>query len=181
MRGQCWVHDKNNFSLPKTSMSINGNNSRGRKGGSNIKPGKRGLQQSSHSRLSEGQIPPPLPLSSHQQLYQEHLLQTSATINTRLMSMMQASESLEDQEEDDDHDPDNLKYCFICTEPIKIYALGSCDHRYCHLCSLRLRALYKDMKCSMCKVYLQLKNYVLSHSFVTNKYQSTNYSLSNKN
>ncbi|RUP52464.1 hypothetical protein BC936DRAFT_145221 [Jimgerdemannia flammicorona] len=32
-------------------------------------------------------------------------------------------------------------FCFICTEPIVIFAVAECNHRTCHLCSLRLRAL----------------------------------------
>ncbi|KAJ3122519.1 hypothetical protein HK098_002780 [Nowakowskiella sp. JEL0407] len=42
-------------------------------------------------------------------------------------------------------------HCIICTEPISIYAFGSCNHRQCHLCALRLRALYKSKSCSYCK------------------------------
>lgn len=43
-------------------------------------------------------------------------------------------------------------YCFICTEPIAIFAVAECNHRTCHLCSLRLRALYKTRNCAYCKV-----------------------------
>lgn len=42
--------------------------------------------------------------------------------------------------------------CFICTEPIVTYAVGACDHRTCHLCALRLRALYETRNCAYCKV-----------------------------
>ncbi|KAI7874230.1 hypothetical protein K492DRAFT_174733 [Lichtheimia hyalospora FSU 10163] len=41
--------------------------------------------------------------------------------------------------------------CFICTEPIVTYAVGACDHRTCHLCALRLRALYETRNCAYCK------------------------------
>jgi len=41
--------------------------------------------------------------------------------------------------------------CFICTEPILFHAVGSCNHRVCHVCSLRLRALYKSRLCAYCK------------------------------
>ncbi|KAI8054665.1 hypothetical protein BDF22DRAFT_618912 [Syncephalis plumigaleata] len=44
--------------------------------------------------------------------------------------------------------------CFICTEPIKIFAVGECEHRTCHVCSLRLRALYKNKHCAYCKTEL---------------------------
>ncbi|RKP10601.1 hypothetical protein THASP1DRAFT_12632 [Thamnocephalis sphaerospora] len=45
--------------------------------------------------------------------------------------------------------------CFICTEPAKIFALGECNHRMCHVCALRLRALYKNKQCVYCKSDLE--------------------------
>ncbi|CAG8689028.1 18069_t:CDS:2, partial [Cetraspora pellucida] len=41
--------------------------------------------------------------------------------------------------------------CIICTESITYYAVAECNHRTCHLCSLRLRALYKNKNCAYCK------------------------------
>ncbi|CAG8468120.1 17381_t:CDS:2 [Acaulospora colombiana] len=43
---------------------------------------------------------------------------------------------------------DNSENCFICDEPITCYAVSSCNHRTCHLCSLKLRALYKKRNCT---------------------------------
>lgn len=43
--------------------------------------------------------------------------------------------------------------CPVCTDPIHIAAFGSCNHAICHMCSLRLRALYKKHDCAMCKVF----------------------------
>ncbi|KAI8814456.1 hypothetical protein BJ742DRAFT_264332 [Cladochytrium replicatum] len=54
-----------------------------------------------------------------------------------------------------EEDPEHLKHCFICTEPISTYALGECNHRVCHICSLRLRALYKVRACALCKSPLE--------------------------
>lgn len=42
--------------------------------------------------------------------------------------------------------------CFICAEPIKFYSLAQCNHRTCHVCAVRLRALYKKRECTFCKV-----------------------------
>lgn len=44
--------------------------------------------------------------------------------------------------------------CWICAEPVKFYALSECNHRTCHVCALRLRALYKRTDCTFCKVAL---------------------------
>ncbi|GAA6025087.1 hypothetical protein JCM11491_004775 [Sporobolomyces phaffii] len=41
--------------------------------------------------------------------------------------------------------------CFICAEPVQYWALGRCNHRTCHTCSIRLRALYKKRECTFCK------------------------------
>ncbi|KAG0236246.1 hypothetical protein BGW42_003891 [Actinomortierella wolfii] len=49
-------------------------------------------------------------------------------------------------------DPDAEQHqCFICTENVVIFAVSDCNHRTCHLCSLRLRALYKTKNCAYCK------------------------------
>jgi len=43
--------------------------------------------------------------------------------------------------------------CVVCTEPIRLYSLGPCNHRQvCHVCGLRMRALYKRNECPLCKV-----------------------------
>lgn len=42
--------------------------------------------------------------------------------------------------------------CYICAEPVKYYSVSECNHRTCHVCALRLRALYKKHECSLCKV-----------------------------
>ena len=45
---------------------------------------------------------------------------------------------------------------WICAEPVKYYALSECGHRTCHVCALRLRALYKKTECTFCKVRVLL-------------------------
>lgn len=42
--------------------------------------------------------------------------------------------------------------CWICAEPVKYWSLSECNHRTCHVCALRLRALYKKQECTFCKV-----------------------------
>lgn len=42
--------------------------------------------------------------------------------------------------------------CFICaTEHPPLWAITECSHRVCALCSLRMRALYENKVCAMCK------------------------------
>jgi hypothetical protein len=41
--------------------------------------------------------------------------------------------------------------CSICANPFQIHSIGSCNHSICHVCSLRLRTLYKTNTCPLCK------------------------------
>ncbi|KAI8817933.1 uncharacterized protein EV422DRAFT_570086 [Fimicolochytrium jonesii] len=49
---------------------------------------------------------------------------------------------------------DGEELCFICADTVTWYAIGECNHKVCHLCSLRLRALYKQKSCALCKTEL---------------------------
>lgn len=51
---------------------------------------------------------------------------------------------------------DDAPVCWICAEPVKYYSLSACNHRTCHVCALRLRALYKKLECTFCKVGIRL-------------------------
>ncbi|KAN0062935.1 hypothetical protein ACQY0O_004756 [Thecaphora frezii] len=53
--------------------------------------------------------------------------------------------------DDDDELPPEGEMCFICAEPVKLYSIAPCDHKTCHICAIRLRALYKKTECTFCK------------------------------
>lgn len=42
--------------------------------------------------------------------------------------------------------------CFICANTILYSSVAPCKHVTCHICSLRMRALYKNKKCPHCRV-----------------------------
>jgi E3 ubiquitin-protein ligase ZNF598 len=42
--------------------------------------------------------------------------------------------------------------CFICASAIEHLSIAPCNHQTCHICALRLRALYKKRDCAYCKV-----------------------------
>ncbi len=42
--------------------------------------------------------------------------------------------------------------CFICASPVVYHSVAPCNHRTCHICALRLRALYKNTACAHCRV-----------------------------
>lgn len=46
---------------------------------------------------------------------------------------------------------DDAEVCFICASPIEHTAVSPCNHQTCHICALRLRALYKTRACAHCR------------------------------
>jgi len=57
--------------------------------------------------------------------------------------------------------------CWICAEPVKYYSVSACNHRTCHVCALRLRALYKKLDCTFCKVRHDLSGGFLTGETLT--------------
>ena len=49
---------------------------------------------------------------------------------------------------------EEAEVCFICASPIEHTSIAPCNHQTCHICSLRLRALYKTRACAHCRVSL---------------------------
>jgi hypothetical protein len=47
---------------------------------------------------------------------------------------------------------EDTEVCFICASPIEHVSIAPCNHQTCHICSLRLRALYKTRACAHCRV-----------------------------
>ncbi|PSR92303.1 hypothetical protein BD289DRAFT_406108 [Coniella lustricola] len=54
------------------------------------------------------------------------------------------------QEEAGDEDAEG-EVCFICANPIQHHAVAPCNHVTCHICALRMRALYKNKDCPHCR------------------------------
>ncbi|KAJ4312705.1 hypothetical protein N0V94_007306 [Neodidymelliopsis sp. IMI 364377] len=48
-------------------------------------------------------------------------------------------------------DDDDAEVCFICASPVQHTAIAPCNHRTCHICSIRMRALYKTKACAHCR------------------------------
>jgi len=62
------------------------------------------------------------------------------------------------EEEDSD-----VELCFICASPVIHSSLSPCNHSTCHICALRMRALYKNRACLHCRAGLP---HVPTQSFV---------------
>ncbi|KAJ5648718.1 hypothetical protein N7490_005090 [Penicillium lividum] len=48
-------------------------------------------------------------------------------------------------------DADDGEVCFICASKVEHTSVSPCNHRTCHICALRLRALYKNKACAHCR------------------------------
>ncbi|OKO98727.1 E3 ubiquitin-protein ligase hel2 [Penicillium subrubescens] len=48
-------------------------------------------------------------------------------------------------------DADDGEICFICASTVEHTSVSPCNHRTCHICALRLRALYKNRCCAHCR------------------------------
>lgn len=51
---------------------------------------------------------------------------------------------------------EEAEVCFICASTVVHSAIAPCNHRTCHICALRMRALYKTQACAHCRVCLTL-------------------------
>jgi len=56
-----------------------------------------------------------------------------------------------DDSEQSDGDAEG-EVCFICANPITHHSVAPCNHITCHICALRMRALYKTKDCPHCRV-----------------------------
>ncbi|KAI0410895.1 hypothetical protein F5X98DRAFT_358620 [Xylaria grammica] len=56
-------------------------------------------------------------------------------------------------EGDDDNEGEDVEaeVCFICASPVIHQSVAPCNHRTCHICALRMRALYKNKECAHCR------------------------------
>ncbi|KAL7788599.1 hypothetical protein V8C37DRAFT_387947 [Trichoderma ceciliae] len=52
---------------------------------------------------------------------------------------------------EDDDDDDDADVCFICANPVAHHSIAPCNHKTCHICGLRMRALYKTKDCAHCR------------------------------
>ncbi|POY72987.1 hypothetical protein BMF94_3973 [Rhodotorula taiwanensis] len=124
-----------------------GNSGRGKnsgRGGRNHQSGGGGGHHHQHAARS----PPKAGPAAAATISQDRLAQIAA-VNARAAAMAKAAA---DQAALDGTDGQEGEICFICAEgPVEYWSVGECNHRTCHTCSIRLRALYKKNECTFCK------------------------------
>ncbi|KAF3013102.1 hypothetical protein E8E15_000514 [Penicillium rubens] len=73
-------------------------------------------------------------------------------------------------------DADDGEVCFICASAVEHTSVSPCNHRTCHICALRLRALYKNKACAHCRadLYKTESNYVIFTDDPARRYEEFN-------
>lgn len=51
-----------------------------------------------------------------------------------------------------ENEDSEAEVCFICASTVVHHSVAPCNHRTCHICALRMRALYKTKDCAHCRV-----------------------------
>ncbi|KAK0391586.1 hypothetical protein NLU13_1086 [Sarocladium strictum] len=67
-----------------------------------------------------------------------------AALKARMLAAAEAAK-------DDDTETDDGNVCFICANPVAHRSIAPCNHSTCHICGLRMRALYKTKDCAHCR------------------------------
>ncbi|KAF3940199.1 hypothetical protein ABW19_dt0204202 [Dactylella cylindrospora] len=66
-------------------------------------------------------------------------------------TMEAATNNAPAEAKDGSSDEENEDICFICANPIQYHSIAPCNHMTCHICALRMRALYKTKQCPHCR------------------------------
>lgn len=94
------------------------------------------------------------PKTTEQKLVEQKMAEQKAQLLARMAQGEKAAEGGKAGEEEDD----DAEVCFICASPVVHNSVAPCNHHTCHICALRMRALYKTRDCAHCRVSPLLSN-----------------------
>ena len=122
---------------------VRGTNRRGGRGNRGSRadgaPNQRARRLSSSADPSAPPIPPPTGLSG------------GGSFGARPTKDAVTKEGDGSKERIETEDDVEAEVCFICASPVVHNSVAPCNHRTCHICALRLRALYKTRACAHCR------------------------------
>ena len=124
-------HQQNGFRGARGNGRSRGNQAHGRNN-----------QRNRRVSTVEDRPAPPIPPSSG--------LGAGGTFGGRPTQPTAGEESTKEQ--DGEEDDVEAEVCFICASTVVHNSVAPCNHRTCHICALRLRALYKTRACAHCRV-----------------------------
>ena len=90
--------------------------------------------------------------STRNQLQQPQPQNLATENKTSPSEQTPARQSLDAENLGEDTEDLEADICFICASPVVHNSIAPCNHRTCHICALRLRALYKTKACAHCRV-----------------------------
>ncbi|KAF7188267.1 E3 ubiquitin-protein ligase hel2 [Pseudocercospora fuligena] len=125
-----------------TGRGRGGRGGRGRGRGGRGGRGNRDRAASNSQQDSAAVQPPPQPGGNG--VFGARLTKDAEEKNTQ---QGEKKEGLEEVAGDDVE----AEVCFICASPVAHQSVAPCNHRTCHICALRLRALYKTKACAHCR------------------------------
>ena len=130
----------------------------GRRGGRGSRGQQAGLNSNQHTRripnsslLPAPSIPPPPGLGGGGS-FGDRPAEDASTVKGEGEARMEADGEVDVEAE----------VCFICASPVEHNCVAPCNHRTCHICALRMRALYKKTECTHCRVSVFSRSSVLS-------------------
>lgn len=128
---------------PSSQEGVRGGNRRGGRGNRGNRadgaPNQRARRLSSSANPSAPPIPPPPGLGD------------GGSFGARLTKDADTKESNDSREQNEREEDVEAEVCFICASPVVHNSVAPCNHRTCHICALRLRALYKTRACAHCR------------------------------
>ncbi|OJJ43221.1 hypothetical protein ASPZODRAFT_154695 [Penicilliopsis zonata CBS 506.65] len=78
-------------------------------------------------------------------------------------------------------DADDGEVCFICASKVDHTSVSPCNHRTCHICALRLRALYKNKACAHCRTESPFVIFTDDHTKRFEEFKDTDFSRTDDN
>ncbi len=129
--------------------SRQGDRRRGGRGSHTRGRGRRAGEASQVHMYVDGTVDEPVPPVPPPPLKNEG---TSGTRPTGDATEQQGEQGSQADEQLADDGAVEAEICFICASAVVHNAVAPCNHRTCHICALRLRALYKTKACAHCRV-----------------------------
>lgn len=120
-----------------------GGNRRGGRASRGNRSDGRPNQRARHLSSSASSLVPPIPPPPG--------LGGSGSFGDRLTKDAESKEGDEIKGQNRVEDDAEAEVCFICASPVVHNSVAPCNHRTCHICALRLRALYKTRACAHCR------------------------------
>ncbi|KAF1987747.1 hypothetical protein K402DRAFT_445853 [Aulographum hederae CBS 113979] len=118
------------------SQQSNNRNRGGQRGGNRGRGGGRGNAQAPReSARPQPAVPPPLGVPA----------------SPGISGLARLTGNAKNEGEEGGEDEVEAEVCFICASPVVHNSIAPCNHRTCHICALRMRALYKNKACLHCR------------------------------